>query len=545
MFNCRSNNGGELSGNDFITNVPFRDPDYNGEKLLYNDYLKVWQKHKRNGDRKMVSDFVVTVIAIVNPAGVGQCETLVVCLQGVEKPLIFVEGKITRSSVIQQTTFCKRGAGVSDKDYYGSFVRAMTMCPNVFFLSIPKYSGGNLLHGGIYDYTSKASIIPGLEMLYPKEIQQHQLMQHDRKFEEVTADYRENLPAFLQAKLAVTIRVMSILLPFFESEGLKPDRFFVCSVSDEKGKTAMSVLLSRFDYNAPVVTSISGRITKVREMLSIGNDMTAIFTYSACENNMRAFQNALSELRRFISNETGFDAVTRKVIVLVTDVPGGIPEEYPVYYLSFAEDVVGVDIQKLQCLSGEFDYSLIQFLTNNPDAAKTLIRQSLDEAKELITHVEGTEHTDTMTMIIAVSGILEKIGIFSESDQQAFLNWFRTEADSRMTITEDICQRFQTAVSDSILKQDLRVAKQFGPPYYADDGHTAFIADTDGSINFSDDVLRRVILPRIPIVKNIAQLNKHLIEKGWLISTHTNKRQLKVTFESRSKSMCSRIIERS
>lgn len=525
-------NGKTLTRQHFVPEGIVRDPAYDGEQLIYNDCVHNWQRLKSKGGRDYVSDFVVSVIVVVNATGPGQCDAIAVCLQGVEKPLIFKDGVIDLRSVKRETAFCQKGLKHNGELMFQSFIRAMKKCKDVFFLTIPEHVGGVLLYGGVYSYTSMMSMISGLETLYPEEIKQHQLLQHDRRFEEVVADYRARLPNVWQLKLAVTIRVMSILLPFYEAYGLKPDRFFVLSPSDEKGKDTLISLTSRFNYTAPVVTSVSSRINTVRSALEIGNDMTTVFSYAYGIDNKQAFLNALREIYMDVKCENSFKESTRKIILLFTDVPGSVPEEYPAYYLSFAEDIRAVDIQDLRHLSGELDFSFIQLLVNNPDVAKALIRQAQDEAKELLTSAVGTEHTETMTMLIATSILLIKLGIISGADQQAILSWFGTEATSRTTITEDVGQRFKVAVSGAILSGELKVAKQSGPPYYTDDGQTVFIADTDGSINFTDAVLQKVILPQIPTVKNVAQLNKRLIEKGWVISTHTNKRQLKVTYDS-------------
>ncbi|MBE6877503.1 MAG: hypothetical protein E7496_12495 [Ruminococcus sp.] len=487
---------------------------------------------QKNGNRKFVSNFVVMGVVIVNGTSPGHCKAIVVLLQGKDKPLIFYEGDISPAALRRQTCFFKKGTTISREVVCESFIRAVKMCCNVFFLTIPEHSGGNFLEGGVYNYTSALSVIPGLEELYADEIRQHHLIQHKRKFEEVTAEYRNLFPNCWKVKLAIAIRVMSLLLPFYETEGLKTDSFFVFSTNSTSRKETLIALTSRFNYESPIVISVSNRITKIKETLATGNDVTAIFTYSYNIDDTRAFMNALNEIYRAVTCENGFDTSARKIIEVITDVPGSIPEEYPVYYLSFTDDVRNVNIQTIQRLSGEMDYSLIQFLTNNPDSAKKLIHQAVLNAKKLVSSMIDAERVETMTMLIATFVLLKSFGIVSENEVQAVLSWFKHEAASRISITEEICRMFKSAVCQSILSGELKIAKQFGLPYYSDDGHTAFIADVDQSINFNDDVIKKIILPKIPMINNVPQLNKCLNEKGMLIGTHTNKRKFKVAYDA-------------
>ena len=239
-------NGKELTREDFIPEGIVRDPAYSGDQLIYNGDAKCWQRLKSKGGRDYVSDFVVTVIVIVYYPWSAQCRAITVCLQGVDTPLIFDNGIIDAKSLKRQTAFCHKGLSSNGELVFQSFVRAMKMCQVVYFLTPPEFPGGILLENGEYSYISALSMLPGLESLYPERIRQHQLLQHERGLVQIIGDYRENLPDIWQLKLAVTIRVMSILLPFYEAEGLKTDRFFVCSPTEEKGKQALVALVNRF-----------------------------------------------------------------------------------------------------------------------------------------------------------------------------------------------------------------------------------------------------------------------------------------------------------
>jgi hypothetical protein len=96
-------------------------------------------------------------------------------------------------------------------------------------------------------------------------------------------------------------------------------------------------------------------------------------------------------------------------------------------------------------------------------------------------------------------------------------------------MTDVICREFKSAVSSAILSGELKIAKQVGPPYYSDDGYTAFIRDVDKSVNMNDDTIKNIILNKIS-TRSVSKMNKCLNEKGRLKGTHSNKRRLKVAY---------------
>lgn len=522
--------GKELQGSDFVLDSLGREPLYSECQLIHSENRCEYQLLYKNGKRKFVSDFVVVACAIVNATGQGKCKAVVVFLRGLETPLIFRKGDMSSSAIRRQTRFERKGLSVSSEVYCASFIEAVRKCTNIFFLTIPDHIGMNLLLSGAYDYASSLSVIPGLEELYSDEIKEHNLVKHERSFKEVIDDYKAKLPGFWRVKLAVVIRVMSILLPYFEEEKLRSDQIFVFTPRNEHEKKCFIALTKRYNYSSTVTTSLSERITKIRTALQTGNDITTIFSYLGGIDNLRSFKNGLTEIQLDVTGENGNEDNTRKIVILITDVPGTIPEEYPAYYLSFEEEIEKIDISDLQRLSGEVDYSLIQFLVNNPDSAKTLIHDSVALSKFFMTNCDAHKQSDTMAILIATASLLEKIGIVSSGELQAILNWFGNEATSRLNIRDTMCHKFKEAVSEAILNGELKIGKQNGPPYYSKDGCTAFIREEDKSINIDDDVIKNLIIPKLPI-RSISKMNKYLNEKGALIGMHTNKRKLTVDFD--------------
>lgn len=524
--------GKELNIWDFMNVVYRRNRLYEDAQLIYNDYCDEYQLMYKNGKRKFVSEFVVVAWVVVNATGPGKCKAIAVYLKGYDSPIIFYEGDINPTVLKRQTRFYNKGLNVSNDVIFASFLQAMKACSNGFFLIIPEHSGIIKLEGGNINYTSALSIIPGFEEMYPDEIKAHQLIQHEVCFDEVVMQYLTIIPQSWKFKLAVVIRVMSILLPFFEELGLKSDRLFVISPKTKAEKETVIALTKRYNYSSTVVTSLSDRITKIRNALDTGNDITVVFSYFSDSTDERAFDNGIREICLALSDENGNEAPTRKIVILITDLPGSISEECKAYYISITDELENVDAHNLQHLSGMLDYSLIQYLVKNPDASNKVINKAISDANKLLNSNCDIECESTAIMVISTAFILMEFGLVNESEINAILNWLRTEATLRMTLEDTYCKWFRKAVSDAIMSGELVIANQHKPPHYVENGHTAFIAEKDNSINISDEVLQKVIMPKIPARISKVRMNNYLNSKGWLIGKHSKKRLLNVKYSN-------------
>ena len=161
------NNGKELNRTNFIPYATYNDSGSEDVKMLFNDINGSWFVRINNGPNKLVSSFVVEACLIVDACASGSCRALVVFLKGSTKPLIFWNGIITSTDLRKQTQFHKKGLAVRNRDYYyESFIRALCMCSNVFFLTLPKHAGWNTTPDGRRVFVSSENMIPVLSDLF-------------------------------------------------------------------------------------------------------------------------------------------------------------------------------------------------------------------------------------------------------------------------------------------------------------------------------------------------------------------------------------------
>ena len=522
----------ELFTDDYIPESVVTDPNYEDNILVKNGFsLEFQEVNNKTGKRKFVWKNPVTLACICNPIEVGICENIAVFLKGKTKPLIFPNGEITLEAFRRQTTFARKGINVSAQKHFESFLRSLQECPNKKFLLIPKHAGGVTLPNGVTTYISAESVITGLEELFPQEVRDHKMVAHALPLKDTAAIYRKALPNCLEATLATTIRIESILLPLFGAEGLHPDRSFSISYNDDAVRETVIALTKRKNYSSTVVQVLTDRIPKVRKELAAANDVTVLLTFSGIIDEGHNLDNALKEVMWDITGANGDEDNTRKIVIIINDLPERIPDDYPVYYINCGDDIIPKNMPVLQRLSGMIDYAFKEYIYNNPDTARQLEHDGIEVARHIVSNFRNIEITDTMLMTLATAHILKRLGVVTDSDLRGIIRWFRTKATSKSTMTDAICRDFKSAVSGAILSGELKIAKQVGPPYYSDDGYTAFIRDVDKSVNMNDDTIKNVILNKIS-TRSVLKMNKHINEKGLLKGKHTNKRKLKVAYDA-------------
>ena len=160
-------NGQELNRSMIFSTAPINDPVSEEVKLHFDDINYKWLIRKNNGLPKLVSRFFVEAALIVDAYAPGSCRAIVVFLRGGLKPLIFWGGNIEPAAVRIQTQFHQKGLTVRNRDFYHeSFLRALCMCPNVFFLTMPKHCGWNTTPDGRRVFVSSENMLPVLADLF-------------------------------------------------------------------------------------------------------------------------------------------------------------------------------------------------------------------------------------------------------------------------------------------------------------------------------------------------------------------------------------------
>ena len=161
--------GEELKRSHFFPDRQVYDPIREDVRLYFDDLSDSWQVRVKDGLPKLISSFVVVGCLIVNASGPGICQAFVVFLKGRADPLIFWNGVIEASELRRQTQFHQRGLSYARKDlYHESFLRALSMCRAVYFLTLPKHAGWNMTPQGLLVFVNSTMMQPEFEGLFLK-----------------------------------------------------------------------------------------------------------------------------------------------------------------------------------------------------------------------------------------------------------------------------------------------------------------------------------------------------------------------------------------
>ncbi len=522
-------NGKRLFREDFIPSGLRRDSLYADRRLELNVYNGDWQKTFKTKGPEFISGVQVIGGFIVDALAAGVCDSIEIYIKGSDTPLHFPGGNFSTHNIVKSLQL--EDTSLDQKWVAEAFKRSLIMCQNIKFLTVPGHMGGNRLPDGTLTYVSAASILPGLEAHFSKEIQAHRLIP-DADFN--VTDYINALPSNWKVKAAVVDRVTSILLPFYEDEGLRPDRVMIISYENEAIKHGIIAVSKRANYESTIVCSLSDRSTEVRKDMASANDIPVVYTYSSTLEGRGVCDNRFTDIRLALNGENGIENPSRKLVTILTETPGSIPADLPAYYLSVDEDIDFGDTAVLQGRTGRFDTSLIGFYYGNQKATRLIVHSALDKAYCNAKLLKNVEITQSIIMFLATAHILKKIGLVSEGELLSMIRWFSNTATSKTTTTDRLSFDIRSAVNRAICSGELRISQQFEPPHYRDDRKTAFIAEIDGSVNVEGETFDRLFLSNVKSTDRRNMALRNLSEKRQLISTKDHKRDLKVRFENGS-----------
>ncbi len=342
--------GEELKRSHFIPDRPVNESISEDNPLYFDDKSDEWRLFVKNGKTKLISRFVVIACLIVDASGPGSCRAYVVFLKGEAKPLFFWDGIIDAPNLRRQTQFHQRGLSYGRKDlYHESFVRALSMCSSVYFLTLPKHAGWNMTPQGLRVFVDSTMMQPEFEDLFLKEDTRENkcnkmhnvfcditLESTDCKSDDVVADYHSLLPDTLPIIIGTVISAMSRLLPQYKEEGLVQDRLLVMETSDDDTAKAIIAVMQNKNHRSTEALFSSMRMPYIEEEITHSVDCVAIMRHSCTICSMHDCDKIVKYLYELIQNGYADDDIRRLVPVLLIDNAGVIPEDFQIHQLSIA-----------------------------------------------------------------------------------------------------------------------------------------------------------------------------------------------------------------
>jgi len=543
-------NGLEISPNSFIPDMALNDPVGEDTRLYFDDQNDKWLVREKNGLPKLTSRFVIVGCLIVNASGPGKCQAFVVFLKGRADPLIFWDGVIEASELRRQTQFHQRGLSYTRKDlYHESFLRALSMCSSVYFLTLPKHAGWNWTPEGSRVFVDSAMMRTEFEGLFLKVDVENKknkgslnkihnvfldiaLEPTERKFDDVVADYHSLLPDTLPIIIGTVISAMSRLLPQYKEEGLVQDRLWVFETADDDTAKAIIAVMKNRNHRSTEALFSSMRMPYIEDEITHCVDCVAVIRHSCALCSTHNRDKIVNYLYELIQNGYADDDFRRLLPVLLIDNAGTIPEEFQIHQLSVSDRINVDNIEQIQRVAGELDYYVVKLVEQNPDAVKQRIKAAITAAKEIVSLIPRRSQSSSAVMLLSTAIMLKEGGVLTDAAVQGVQDWLRTEAKSRTSMSRSVVKAAGMALSKVICSEMLQIANQFGPPFWSSD--RAFIA-SDDSLNITKETLEDEILPELPVGKNkaleyfeeedVLYSNKGEEQKTWTVETEDGKRK--------------------
>lgn len=534
-------NGEDLNRNHFIPNRCFNDPLSEDVRLFFDDPYERWIVRVKNGTPKFISRFVVKACLIVDASGPGSCRAYVVFLKGEAKPLIFWKGIIEAAELRKQTQFHKKGLSYARKDlYHESFMRALSMCSSVYFLTLPRHAGWNWTPEGSRFFVDSEMMQPQFEDLFltddhedtkKKGNKMHNvfldvsLSSTDRKFDDVVADYHSLIPDTLPMKIGTVISAMSRLLPQFKEESLTQDRAWAVETSDDTTSKAMTVVMQNRQHRTMETLFSSMRLPYIEEQAKRYVDCVAIIRHDCTICSMHDFNKILKYLYELLHNGNGNDDLKRIVPVLVIDRAGSIPESLELHQLSLTEQLKIENLEKVQKVVGELDCNIVKFAERNPDALKQRMKKAIANAREMIKTLPMRSQSSSAVIFIATALLLREGGLFTDSDVQDMLQWLRNEVKERTSMSRSVCKAIGDVTSDAVCTGRLEIGLEEGPPYW---NHEKALISSDDSFCLTRNVFIEELLANSDLPVGINKAMEALEAEGVLIPYPNSKDNQKI-----------------
>lgn len=338
---------------------------------------------------------------------------------------------------------------------------------------------------------------------YTEEIKNRKLLCTNRALDDIAYEYKTYLPDNWKYKLIVVMRVASLLLYFFKEKGIEPDQIFIIEREIKSDAKDIIALLQTLNYStfSPIQLPFSKTdFDKISTEL-FSNDGIALFRDSSCLEERTKLDTSIKLLEHEMRYSDIRKNKKRQFITIISDNYANIYEDFPAMYLNFNDSNCVSDlqdIQKLQKLSGEFDFALIQEIINNQSIMTDKINTIIDNHKVSATD-EISEKINTVYILESTMTFLKEYEIINTSDIEEIHKWIYSSDTSVLDNQTRIVNDFYNALNSLIHTGEIQLAKQCGEPFYDQTQNMAF--ESKDYLNFGDNVFKKLILPNMNITK--------------------------------------------
>lgn len=402
------------------------------------------------------------------------------------------------------------------------------------------FASTNSVNPLLYDYIDrkrKKDQIP----CYPNDILNRKLLYTKRVFSDVAKEYKNRIPNNWKYKLLVVIRVASLLLYFFKQKDIEPDQIFIIESTKHPGDKDLIAFLQTANYDDYSPIPMPFTQTKYKKICerTLSNDGIALFRDESLVEERSNIISNIRLLKESIRYHNTNENNRRQIIAIITDNQIIGSDDTSAIQLTF-QDVECLtdeqDIKYIQKLSGEFDFSLIQYIIDNESEITAKIYSTIDKYKK-VTTVEYPERINTIRIIETTMDLLKEYEVINSSDISAIRKWYSSDDDTISDNRDQIVKDFYNVLNTLIHSGKIKLANQFGEPFYDETQNMAF--ESGGYLNFNEVVCKKMIISQIRKTRQSTFVLKTLYEDSLMSmkpskkrSSYVNEYTRKVTFVS-------------
>lgn len=360
------------------------------------------------------------------------------------------------------------------------------------------FASANSVNPIMYDYLDrnrKKHQIP----CYPDDILNRTLLYTKRVFSDVAKEYKDRLPDNWKYKLIVVIRVASLLLYFFKQKDIEPDQIFIIEPSKNTDAKDVIALLQTVNYDdySPILMPFTQTKYKNICKKTFSNDGIALFRDESLVEEKSTIASNIRLLKNSIKYHSTHENNKRQIFAIITDNQIIGSDDTSAIQLTF-QDVDYLpdeqDIKYIQKLSGQFDFSLIQYIIDNESEMTAKIYSLIDKYKEVTTD-EYHERINTICILETTMEFLKEYEVINSSDISAIRKWYSSDNNTISDNRDQIVEGFYDALNELIHSGKIKLANQFVEPFYDETQNMAF--ESSGYLNFNAIVCKKMIIPQI------------------------------------------------
>lgn len=294
-----------------------------------------------------------------------------------------------------------------------------------------------------------------------------------------------------------------LLLYFFKEKNIEPDQIFIIEPADENNARVIIALLQTINYSSfsPIYLPFTKTdFDKISTEL-FSNDGIALFRDSSCLEEKTKLDTSIKLLEHEMRYSNVRKSKKRQFIAIISDNPANIYVSAPAMYFNFNElNCVSnfSDIKKLQKLSGEFDFTLIQEIINNKAVMIEKINSIIENHNIPITD-EISEKINNIHILDATMVFLKEYKIINDSDIKEIHKWVISSNNAIQDNQIRIVNDFYHVLNSLIHTGEIKLANQSGEPFYDETQNMAF--ESKDYLNFGNNVFKRLIPSKMKITK--------------------------------------------